>query len=85
MSRPNYVSAVFSQPKVQNHVLKNYKRIFPEILGYNYLPNSSDITEILLDKYVGQNSLADAFENLARVRINNYAVKINLKIKIKVF
>lgn len=52
-------------------MLKNYKRIFPEILGYNYLSNSSDITEILLDKYVGRNELADAFEDLSRVRITD--------------
>lgn len=67
---------MFSRPKVQNYVLRNYKRIFPEILGYNYLPNSSDITEILLDKYVGRNALADAFEDLARVRINNREVLV---------
>lgn len=61
------LTAVYAQPRVLKHVTTHYKRIFPEVLGYNYLKNATDITEILLAKYVGNKSLSESFEGLSRV------------------
>lgn len=64
------ITGIYANPKVLQHVLSNYKRILPELLGYSYLPklNTSTLTDILLEKYTENKPLNNSFEGLAKVK-----------------
>ncbi|XP_065203560.1 juvenile hormone esterase-like [Planococcus citri] len=50
-----------------NHIIGNYQRIFPELFSYEHLPNATNITEILIEKYVGEKPLIEAFEEISKM------------------
>ncbi len=64
----NWLIALFNNPKAVNHVVREHRRIFPELYGYDGVPNPDYITDIILKKYFGGNFSTESVKEFSKVR-----------------
>ena len=75
-------SGIYSRKIWWDHIIANYDRIIPELFSYEHLPNATNITKIITQKYVGEKPLHDAFEEISKVSRYLYLPRLNKSLKI---